>query len=146
MKSIGFIVKPNLKTADVVLRDLSEWAESHGIEVVCDFGSGSVLGKQIHKPFEVVQMSDLVVSLGGDGTILGAARLATRVETLFLGVHFGTLGFLTEALPHEVREWCEDVRNGTHEVLERDLLSVTVGGPDAPGFISQALNDVVIRP
>lgn len=145
MKSIGFIVRPNLKTADVVLRDLCEWAESQNIEVVCDFASGSILGKQIHKPFEVVQMSDLVVSLGGDGTILGAARLSSKKETLFLGVHFGTLGFLTEALPHEVREWCEDVRNGNHEILERDLLSVTVGNPDAPGFFSQALNDVVIQ-
>jgi len=85
--------------------------------------------------------ADLVICLGGDGTVLHAARLLIGTPAVILGVNMGRLGFLTELDGHEVRESLPEVLSGAGRIEERTLLNVTV---EARGETYPALNDAVI--
>lgn len=92
------------------------------------------------------ELCDLVIVVGGDGSLLGAARTLCHSGTLVLGVNRGRLGFLTDISPDELEERVGQVLEGKYEVEERFLLDaelyrdgVLVGGGDA-------LNEVVLHP
>jgi NAD+ kinase len=83
--------------------------------------------------------AELVICLGGDGTVLHVARLLIGTPAVILGVNMGRLGFLTELDGHEVRERLAEVLSGAGRIEERTLLSVKAQGENFP-----ALNDAVI--
>lgn len=85
--------------------------------------------------------AELVICLGGDGTVLHCARLLIGTETVILGVNLGRLGFLTEFDGSEVREQLSNVLSGAGRIEERTLLNCTV---EAQGKTYPALNDAVI--
>jgi NAD+ kinase len=85
--------------------------------------------------------ADLVVTLGGDGTVLRTARLLTGTPACLLGVNLGRLGFLTEFDGHEARERLPEVLRGAGRVEERTMLAASV---DASGAHYHALNEAVI--
>jgi len=85
--------------------------------------------------------ADLVICLGGDGTVLHSARLLIGTYAVILGVNMGRLGFLTELDGHEVRERLPEVLSGAGRIEERTLLNCTV---EAQGETYPALNDAVI--
>lgn len=82
----------------------------------------------------------MVLGVGGDGTMLVAARLAWRDDVPVLGFHLGTLGFLTEAEPAEVDEVATRLVEGDYQVEERMTVEANAGGQREVG-----LNDVVIE-
>ena len=84
---------------------------------------------------------DLVVSLGGDGTMLRAARLAHRHDVPLLGVNLGTLGYLTEVDAEHAPAALRAVLDGDHRVEERIMLHAT--GPDGRGYVG--LNEVLVE-
>jgi NAD+ kinase len=83
--------------------------------------------------------AELVICLGGDGTVLHCARLLIGTPTVILGVNLGRLGFLTEFDAPQVRENLSEVLSGAGRIEERTLLNCTVEDETYP-----ALNDVVI--
>lgn len=85
---------------------------------------------------------DLVISLGGDGTMLRAAQEAHRSDALLLGVNLGTLGYLTEIDADEATTALSEVLAGSYRVEERMMLSSTTGGGAEP---SVGLNEVLIE-
>lgn len=89
--------------------------------------------------------ASLVVTLGGDGTFLRAARSAPSPEPVFIGVNFGTLGFLTEIAPHEVIDTCEAVLNRRARLGVRTTIETAVLRNHEEVFFSRAVNDVVIQ-
>jgi len=142
METLGIVQKPHLEGGEVLLRDIITWAS--GKKILYDKYSAEALGEKPTPLGELVNSSDLVVTLGGDGTLLGAGRLVRSQKPLILGVHFGTLGFLTESLPHEVRDILENLDRVS--VVERDLLTVEVVSESGTvTYNTQALNDVVVQ-
>ncbi len=94
---------------------------------------------------EFLPQTDLLICLGGDGTILRAARAAAEHGCLILGVDLGRQAFLTELLPEQVDAHIPDLLNGEFVVEDRTMLEARPVGVDgnAPGVLP-ALNDVMV--
>ncbi|MFN3135734.1 MAG: NAD(+)/NADH kinase, partial [Candidatus Kryptonium sp.] len=90
---------------------------------------------------ELLENSDVIVSFGGDGTILSTARLVGEREIPILGVNFGKLGFLAEVSPEEIFDFIKKVCKGNYRIEERMVLEAGVKGENKKYF---ALNDIVI--
>lgn len=93
------------------------------------------------QPDDFQKHADLVLSFGGDGTILSTARKVGRSGLPILGVKMGGLGFLAELSPDDLFESLPDILNGSYEVVERMVLTATIEGDDGS---FDALNDVVV--
>lgn len=85
---------------------------------------------------------DAVVSLGGDGTLLRAARALVGTATPLLGVNVGDLGFLTQASLHEIEPTLERLASGSFGIEKRFTLAVETG---IAGEAHRALNEVVVN-
>jgi NAD+ kinase len=94
---------------------------------------------------ELGREADLIVAIGGDGTMLFAAQLALARGVPLLGVNRGRLGFLTDVLPDEMIGSVAGVLEGRYETDERALLAATLAQPGARGREYRALNDVVVQ-
>lgn len=81
---------------------------------------------------------DMLLVLGGDGTLLNAVKTVVDRELPVLGINLGNLGFLTEAEAGDVKDVCERLLAGDYKIEERTLLCVNAGGKS-----NMALNDVV---
>ena len=86
---------------------------------------------------------DILISMGGDGTMLASCRAAGPVDTPVLGINLGSLGFLTQLQPHQLRGALDDIVSGDYQIEERMVLKVTINGK-AKLESPFALNDVVI--
>jgi NAD+ kinase len=89
--------------------------------------------------------ADLIIAVGGDGTMLHAARLASAVDAPLLGVNRGRLGFLADVSPTEVCDRLDDVLAGRFERETRSMLSAQLQSEDGTSLHSTALNDVVLQ-
>jgi NAD+ kinase len=94
-------------------------------------------------PREIAGMSDALVVLGGDGTLLAATHLLDRPVPM-LGVNFGSLGFLTEITLPELYPTLEGVLDGSYRYEERRMLRAVVKSPQQEDAVGDVLNDVVI--
>jgi NAD+ kinase len=92
----------------------------------------------------MVARADLVIVLGGDGTMLHAARLLRGARTPILGVNLGSLGFTTEVAPEELFQRLDDVFAGRYRVDERMKLTCKVFRDGAVALEEEVLNDVVL--
>jgi NAD+ kinase len=86
---------------------------------------------------------DFIISLGGDGTLLGTAREIAQFNIPVLGVNIGNLGFLTEVESSEFRNAMEDIKRNAYKIEERMMLKCTVKNEEREA-IYISLNDVVL--
>ncbi|MBN2543556.1 NAD(+)/NADH kinase [bacterium] len=91
---------------------------------------------------ELIPGVDLLIILGGDGTMLRVARMVKTHETPMLGVNIGHLGFLTELLPEEVENALPKIISGEYRIVKRMMLKVEIKNGETPPLY--ALNEVVI--
>lgn len=139
IKRVGIVVKQNHDEALKTAHQLTEWLEEHDIDPTGGPYS-ETHGEQRFDP-EV----DLVVVLGGDGTMISTARLVGKREPLVLGINYGSLGYLTEFRIEEMVPALEMVLAGEYEIDARVMLDarhVREGKELASGRV---LNDVVIN-
>lgn len=92
---------------------------------------------------QLAEQADLVVSVGGDGTMLYAAELVAKVGTPLLGINRGRLGFLADISPDEMTQSVDDILAGKFESEQRLMLTARSQG--ANGTVAFALNDVVLH-
>ncbi len=90
------------------------------------------------------ERADLAIVIGGDGTLLYAARLVARSGVPLLGINRGRLGFLTDVMPQDVIECIDAALEGASELDRRPLLEARLVGHGA-AEVSLALNDVVLQ-
>src|SRR5262249_5397608 len=93
---------------------------------------------------ELAENVDLIVVLGGDGTMLGAARLVGTRQIPVLGVNFGWLGYLTEFTLEELFPALEDVREGNSLIERRMMIDVALNRGKEEIARHRALNDAVV--
>jgi NAD+ kinase len=93
---------------------------------------------------EIGQTADLVIVLGGDGTILHVARELEGSATPILGVNLGSLGFLTSVRAEQLQEAVREVLRGEYQISERQMLQTALVRDGRPLETHHALNDVVI--
>lgn len=113
-----------------------------GSETEVDLGS---LPIERHPGATLGSAAELIVAVGGDGTMLNAARLAAPCGIPVLGVNRGRLGFLADISPADIRERLDDVLNGRYVTDSRAMLQARLvrGGDEIAS--GQALNDVVVQ-
>jgi NAD+ kinase len=145
---VGIVTKPDIGDCADLLNKLATWLQARGLSVLFDEQSACLAGghpTSLHAD-ELVAAVDLIVLLGGDGTLLLTAdRVAmANAHTPILGVNFGSLGFLTEVRLAELYDILESVLAGKAQIDQRAMLHVEIL---SNGNIVQdvcVLNDVVI--
>ncbi len=144
IRSVGVCLKPGEAQAAKTLRELVRWLEDRGIDARVDEVCAPLLDRSGSDVASLAAEVDLIVSLGGDGTLLSVARGAGSRRVPILGVNLGTLGFLTEINVEEMFPALEAVLAGEAEVVSRMRLEVVVTreGRELGRFL--ALNDAVI--
>lgn len=103
------------------------------------------MSTDVGDPGGVLPDTDLVITLGGDGTILGASRLAAPLGVPILGVHMGRFGFITEVHPDCLEERLDDVLAGRYVLEERVMVLGEVQRQGETIHTAFGLNDVVIN-
>ncbi|MBS0150971.1 MAG: NAD(+)/NADH kinase [Nitrospira sp.] len=144
-KSIGILTKPKFPEVRTTLLGVVAWLREHHIEVLLDTTSALLLNEQGGIPkTQLAQKADVLLVLGGDGTILSAARLSAERSIPILGVNMGGLGFLTEVRLDNLYPSLERVFANDFALDERLMLTTHIhrhGETVAQGVV---LNDVVI--
>ena len=146
VKRIGIIAKPKLGTVATVVNQLTEWFAIRDIEVILDLETAAIIGekeKGLNKS-EGPSQCDLIVVLGGDGTLLSVARVMDSNAVPILAVNFGSLGFLTEITLEETFLTLENILAGKAKIQTRIMIDVSVIREEE-GFANyRALNDAVL--
>ena len=145
-KIVAIISKPDRPELSEVLPKLEKWLEEHGYAVLMDHESAAYF-----QASEVMPRSELgarspgmALVLGGDGTLLSAARAVSKAGTLILGINLGTLGFLTELPLDELYPALEAIDRGHYVVDPRSMLSCSLIRNGEAVATLEALNDVVV--
>jgi NAD+ kinase len=143
-RRVGLACKCTSKAALTLARALDSALQKRGLEVLFDSDSAAALGRSGGLPRErLARASDLVIVVGGDGTLLSIARLAPT-STPVLGINVGALGFLAGLSRNGALSRMDEVLAGGFREDRRLRLSVAVtGGPRPARF--QALNDAVLN-
>lgn len=141
----GIIANRKRPGADDVIKNVLGWMQKQGFEfLLCDELSEYAKDKSLlSSRARMGQECDLIVSMGGDGTLLATARDIGKVDTPILGINLGSLGFLTQVAATEVEKRLQDVIDRRHRIEKRMLLEASVvGASDGKKLV--ALNDVVV--
>jgi len=137
MARIAFAVRPNRPEADALAERAGSWLTERGHESV-----RSVMADQKID----LDGADLLVSLGGDGTLLRSVDSALATSVPVLGVNLGLLGYLTEVEPAGLEDALARFLDGRYEVEERMTLSVTITAADGTILDEQsALNEATVE-
>ncbi len=147
LKTIGVFVGPQKPEALMVVRDLREWCKQRGIDLRAVGSAAHQAGcaQLAEENGELKEDVDLIVVLGGDGTMLGAARLVGARQIPVLGVNFGWLGYLTEFTLDEMFSALDGLLDGKFSVDRRILLEVDLNRDGKILASHRALNDAVVN-
>jgi len=142
IKKVGFVIKPHAPDIKNVLRELILYFEKKGIECVLEEFAAKKLRKNKGLRREKVPgLSDMVLVLGGDGTMLSIAHLAAKSGIPVMGVNMGSLGFLTEVPLDEMYITLDEYLKGNDSIVShRQMLEVS---QQKRTFL--CLNDIVIN-
>jgi NAD+ kinase len=137
---LGLVLHPRTDPAPVAEK-LTSWARSHGKRVIADAREAARLPDDVEPVSEaqLVDEADALISLGGDGTMLGALRLVAERPVPILGVNLGNLGFLVEIEPHELDAALDRLETGDYTIEEHSAAVLTDGSDESIAF-----NDVVL--
>ncbi len=143
MTTLALLVHPGRPDARALADDLVAWCATRGVTVVVPAGDD-----RPGRPGAVGEDDggalDLVVALGGDGTMLRAARRAVAADAPVLGVNLGRLGYLAEVEPGRWAEALADALDGRSTTVERMLVAPRLAVDGAPP-LPPALNEVVVE-
>ncbi len=141
----GIIANMQRPDAERAVERIFKWAKEHDVSLyLSDRMSGEVTGDYPRMSREdVAENSDIIVSLGGDGTMLASARAVGSRGLPILGINLGSLGFLTQLTPVALEETLSAVLEKRYAIEKRMVLEVEIeDGPEIDQ--SFALNDVVV--
>ena len=138
----GIIIKPGGSDLKDVYKRVRKAFEKEGIEVKLDRSSAKIIGEKGGTSFDTLcQECDILVSLGGDGTLISVTRRSYRYHKPVLGINVGTLGFLTDVQPDDVESFVKKLKKGEYRIDTRMMIEVSILGKKEHIV---AFNDVVI--
>lgn len=141
IKTVGIVVKPGHEKAEETARELAKWLADHRLKCVAE----PVSSELIHGDTTPDLEADLIVVLGGDGTMLSTSRLVGDRDVLVLGVNYGSLGYLTDFRIEEMFSALDAIIAGNYEVDRRVMLDVEHSSSKAPTSFGRVLNDLVVN-
>jgi NAD+ kinase len=140
---LGLVLHPQSDPMPVAEK-LTSWARSHGKEVIADERDAGRLPDDVElvTEGELANEADALISLGGDGTMLGALRLVADRPIPILGVNLGNLGFLVEIEPDELDAALDRLETGDFTIEEHSALVLKDAGEESIAFNDIALGSV----
>jgi len=146
VKKIGIFCKQKPNVDVKIVSKLTDWLEAKSCKVFLEPDTAKLIGKDPYLPKEeVAAHTDLIIVLGGDGTLLNVAGIAHQYEVPILGVNLGSLGFLTETTIEDLYPTLEKVLNKKCEIENRMLLNASVLRDEKSIENFNVLNDIVIN-
>lgn len=148
-KRIGLVGRPNHSGVVDSLSRLFAFLSEQDVEIVLDDVTAGLIenpGVNECTREELSSRCDLVIVVGGDGSMLNVAKFIASDQVPVIGINRGKLGFLTDVLPNEIETNIADVLNGNYSVEKRFLLDVVARRGVTEHNLGAALNDVVLHP
>jgi len=146
MIRVGIVCKPQKEELARILPELIEWLRAHGCEPLLDLEGGRYSAEA--PAMDCARMPEfspaLVIVLGGDGTLLAAARTFASTGTPILSVNLGFLGFLTEVKLADLYTTLEGWRRNAHALDARTMLHAELWRGGAEQSCYEALNEIVV--
>ncbi len=144
----GIIANTGKSELFEMLPDLISWLEKHGNSVILETeiistSKNEMKGSESADRESIASKCDIILALGGDGTILAASRAVGSSGVPIAGINLGGLGFLAEVAVEEIYERLELIQDGEYLVEERMVLEAIVGNDKEIHY--RALNDIVIE-
>ena len=147
---IAIIGKPRNHQAVQTHKELFHWLDSEGYQVLIDERLGEILEEIPKEHFtsllDIGERADLAIVVGGDGNMLGAARVLSRFNISVIGVNRGNLGFLTDLDPENFCSALKNVLDGQYIEEKRFLLEAEVYRHGQRKSQNAALNEAVLHP
>jgi NAD+ kinase len=151
VSTVGVVAKSRLQAATPHLVEIESWLAARHVQAVFETATAALMPaangeRRVADKRALVEQVQLVLVLGGDGTLLSMADCIGHANrhVPILGVNFGSLGFLTEVTLPELYPALEAALSGRAHIEERLMLSTTTDRKSAPPRREIALNDVVI--
>ena len=145
MDRIGILTKPKFPDVQPILKNLVAWLRDRKKDVILDVNTAALIGEPAtNKKPDIAAKSDLLLVLGGDGTMLNGARLVEEHGVPILGVNMGGLGFLTEVTAEELYPTLERVFSHDFFIEERMMLRTRIHRHGEHVANATVLNDVVV--
>ncbi len=146
IKRIGIFCKPKAPSASDILGKLIPWLRKKNYLIFMDTSTAAIIGEtSTHDKRGVSEQADLLIALGGDGTLLGVARAAHPYNVPILAVNLGSLGFLAAISIEELYPTLENILAGKFEIENRMLLNACVWRNGDKVENHNVLNDIVIN-
>ncbi|MCF6265514.1 MAG: NAD(+)/NADH kinase [Desulfuromusa sp.] len=146
MKKVGIYAKKNHPDAEQIASDICERFKLEKIEVLLEDSLAEQIGQvNGYADEEIPGLVDLVIVLGGDGTLISVARLVGERNVPIVGVNLGRLGFLTEITRDELPEMLERLIADDYQISDRMMLDASIHRDDKVVGEFTVLNDVVIN-
>jgi NAD+ kinase len=142
-QTIGIITKPNAPNILQRLNYIRDWLITHHKTVLIDSPQGSPSSDTLSR-IQIAEKADLLIVLGGDGTMLNGARLVEQREIPILGVNMGGLGFLTEINFDDLLPALGKVFAGEFQLDKRMMVKIQIKRGNQIHSTYSALNDVVV--
>jgi len=145
MQRIGIFAKRNQPDAVALAKQVEDWLRERKISVLCEQELASHMGVAGTAAAAIPAACDMLIVLGGDGTLISVAREMGDLEKPILGVNLGSLGFLTEITTQELFPALEQILAGNFQTSDRLMLDVSVARNGDLIEHYQVLNDIVIH-
>lgn len=137
----GIILRPNSQELKNTYLDIKQIFNNFQIETILEQASAKMIGENDGYEFNaLVERSDFLVTIGGDGTLISVARRSISFNKPILGINLGTLGFLTSVLPEELSVFLKNFLNNNYAIDERMIITALINNTSTVAF-----NDIVIK-
>jgi len=143
IKKIGVILRPSTPQLKSTYFKLEKIFNKHNIEVYIESISGGMIDVMGMEFDMLCRQSDILVALGGDGTLISVVRRSFNYNIPVLGVYAGNLGFLADVSVDELEEFVEKLVRGEYRIDERSVLEATIIR-DNEKISFYAFNDIVL--
>ena len=147
-RNIGLMGRTDLPEVLDNLQQIAEYLTQVGCHVILESSLAEALHTsqwQVSSVKLLGEASDLIVVVGGDGTLLGASRVLSLGDTPVVGVNRGQLGFLTDILPDQFEAQLKQILTGQYQIERRFLLGCRIKRDRTPVASELAFNDVVLH-
>lgn len=145
-RTVGLVVHPTRLEAIAFAVEVIAWLEARGVTALLDADTAQKLNRPtLTCAPEGWQSVSFIVTLGGDGTILTAARLASPCGTPILGVHMGRFGFIAETHPNDLYPHLEEILDGKMQIEERIMIRADIVRNGRTIHTGIGLNDVLVK-
>jgi NAD+ kinase len=139
-----FIANIHREDALIAAREVVKWLSDNGVELAADHESAPLLGVPAAKA-QCLGKADLLLSYGGDGTLIRASDLGSTHDTPVLGVAYGTFGFVTQCKGEDVQGVLERFIAGDRPYEERMMIQADLVRDGASVITVHALNEVTVQ-